>query len=49
MRKAVLVMDMPSSCDECRLQPFINAIKSILKKYETRKNNIDKNQLSLFN
>lgn len=31
------------------IQPFINAIKSILKKYDTRKNNIDKNQLSLFN
>lgn len=31
------------------IQPFINAIKSILNKYETRKNNIDKNQLSLFN
>lgn len=30
------------------MQPFINAIKVIIKKYEIRKNKIDRNQLSLF-
>lgn len=30
------------------MQPFINAIKVIIKKYEIRKNKTDRNQLSLF-